>query len=158
MSDHLSSPRIFVPPPLIFVAGWIVAWLLSSRQIFEIDAAGASLLQVALGLILGAGGLLFMVWGGATFIRARTPVVPVRPARVVVTDGPFRFTRNPMYLGFTSAYLGLALLLNQAWPIVVLPLVLVVLRRFVIRREEAHLRAKFGEEYERYCRSVRRWL
>src|SRR5687768_7145986 len=119
MSDQVSGPRIFVPPPLVFVGGWLVAWLLSSRLAFEIDAAGASSLQAALGLVRGVGGLLLMVWGGATFIRARTPVIPVRAARVLVTEGPFRFTRNPMYLGFTGLYLGLALLLNQGWPIVV---------------------------------------
>jgi protein-S-isoprenylcysteine O-methyltransferase Ste14 len=158
MAEHGSRPRIFVPPPLVFVAGWLVAVLLSSRREFEIDAAGASPPQEALGVGLGAAGLLLMLWGGATFLRARTPVLPVRPARQMVTGGPYRLTRNPMYLGMTGAYLGLAVLLNQAWPVVVLPAVLGILDRFVVRREEAHLHARFGEEYDAYRRRVRRWL
>jgi protein-S-isoprenylcysteine O-methyltransferase Ste14 len=158
MAEHGSRPRIFVPPPLVFVAGWLVAVLLSSRLEFQIDAAGASPPQEVLGVGLGAGGLLLMLWGGATFLRARTPVLPVRPARQMVTGGPYRLTRNPMYLGMTGAYLGLAVLLNQAWPVVVLPAVLGVLDRFVVRREEAHLHARFGEEYDAYRRRVRRWL
>ena len=117
-----------------------------------------SLLQEVVGLAALASGLLLMGWGAVTFIRLRTPVVPIRPARHMVTGGPFRFTRNPMYLGLTIAYVGLAAITNQAWPIVVLPLVLIVLERFVIAREEAHLYSRFGDDYDRYRRQVRRWL
>lgn len=152
------GPRVFVPPPLFFVGGWIGAWLLHSRVPFEIDGAGPGAVQTLLGVILLGAGLALMGWGIVMFQRSKTPVVPMKPARLVVTHGPYRFTRNPMYLGLTAAYVGLAVLLNFAWPIVFLPVVLLVLSTAVIEREERHLRAKFGTAYEEYCARVRRWL
>lgn len=155
---HADGPRIRIPPPLIFAAGWLAGWALSRLQPFDIDGSGASSVQTGLGTAIIAGGLALAFWGMATFTWARTPVLPMKPARLVVTHGPYRFTRNPMYVGLTLAYLGLSAVLNHAWPVVLLPVVLVVLTRFVIAREEAHLADRFGEEYERYRRQVRRWL
>jgi protein-S-isoprenylcysteine O-methyltransferase Ste14 len=149
---------VFVPPPLFFVGGWITAWLIHRRLPFEIDGAGPTAIQATLGVIILGAGLALMGWGIVTFRRLKTPLVPVQPARVVVTDGPYRFTRNPMYLGLTAAYVGLAILLNLAWPIVLLPIVLLVVSAVVIEREERHLLAKFGPAYEEYCARVRRWL
>jgi protein-S-isoprenylcysteine O-methyltransferase Ste14 len=99
-----------------------------------------------------------MLWGLATFARARTPIIPDRPARQLVSHGPYRISRNPMYLGLTSLYTGLALVLNLAWPLVLLPVVLLTLTATVIVHEERHLRAAFGATYEDYCRRVRRWI
>jgi protein-S-isoprenylcysteine O-methyltransferase Ste14 len=149
---------VFVPPPFIFVGGWIAAWLVNRGLQFEIDGAGPTVIQTILGVIVLGAGLVLMAWGILTFRRSKTPLVPVQPARVVVMDGPYRFTRNPMYLGLTAAYLGLAVLLNLAWPIVFLPIVLLVLSVMVIEREEQHLRTKFGPVYEAYCARVRRWI
>ena len=131
---------------------------MSRVQPFEIDGSGASPLQVGLGMTLLMAGLALTFWGMLTFTLARTPVLPMKPARLVVTHGPYRFTRNPMYVGLTTAYLGLSAMLNHAWPVVLLPVVLIVLTRFVIEREEAHLATRFGDEYERYRGRVRRWL
>ena len=153
-----ASPNVRVPPPFVFVAGWVAAWLLHQRLPFEIDGGGASMPQQAVGIVLLASGLTLMGWALATFARARTPIVPVRPARVLVRTGPFRFSRNPMYVGMTAAYVGLAVLVNQAWPILFLPTVLIVLLFGVIRREERHLHSAFPDEYAAYCRRVRRWL
>jgi protein-S-isoprenylcysteine O-methyltransferase Ste14 len=147
-----------VPPPLVFAAGWLVAWLLHQRLPFEIAGAGASMPQQAIGTGLLAVGLTLMIWVPALFVRNRTPIVPMRGARVLVTSGPFRYTRNPMYLGMTAAYVGLAILVNQAWPLLILPGVLVLLLLIVIRREERHLHAVFPDGYAVYCRRVRRWL
>jgi protein-S-isoprenylcysteine O-methyltransferase Ste14 len=152
------GPDVPVPPPLFFVVGWVAAWWLDRQIGFAIDAAGASVLQVAVGAVLVAGGLALMGWALSTFVRARTAVLPVRPARLVVTTGPFRRTRNPMYLGLATAYLGLAVMTNLAWPIVMLPFVLMALSSVVIEREERYLARAFGAEYERYRTDVRRWL
>jgi protein-S-isoprenylcysteine O-methyltransferase Ste14 len=75
-----------------------------------------------------------------------------------VTHGPYRFTRNPMYTGLTLQYLGVSALINSAWPIIVLPIVLLILIQTVILREERYLRDAFGVEYVGYVASVRRWL
>jgi protein-S-isoprenylcysteine O-methyltransferase Ste14 len=158
MSVADRGPNVLVPPPFVFAAGWLAGWILSFVRPFEIDGAGPSAFQQAIALVVLAGGLLLMGWGLATFRRANTPVIPVRSARLVVTSGPYKYTRNPMYLGLTTAYFGLALLVNQAWPIVLLPLVLVALTVFVIEREERHLTRLFGAEYDAYRARVRRWL
>lgn len=152
------GPGVPYPPPLIFLAGWALAWVLQWRLSFEIDGAGPGVAQLALALLLASCGTALVVAGIVTFVRARTTMVPNRPARALVMGGPYRFTRNPMYLGLTAIYFGLALAFNLAWPIVLLPLVLAALTLAVIVREEGHLRAAFGDEYEIYCRSVRRWV
>lgn len=111
-----------------------------------------------LGWALVVGGLGLMAWAGVTFARARTAIIPVRPARVLVRGGPYRWTRNPMYLGLTVAYVGGTLLMNSAWPLLFLPIVLITVSVLVIRREERYLESAFGDAYREYSRQVRRWL
>ena len=93
-----------------------------------------------------------------TFWRARTAIIPHRPASRLVRHGPYRFTRNPMYVALTALYVGLALLFNVAWPLVVLPVVLWLLWHVVIRHEERYLLFAFGGDYAAFTREVRRWL
>jgi protein-S-isoprenylcysteine O-methyltransferase Ste14 len=152
------GPGIRFPPPFVFVGGFLAAWLLERALGFEIDGEGPKLPQLVIGLIATVAGLSLTFWGMGTFRRAGTPVIPDRPATELVVSGPYRFTRNPMYLGLTSLYVGLALLLNLAWPLVLLPIVLLVLTRTVIVHEEQHLRDKFGAAYGDYSRRVRRWI
>jgi protein-S-isoprenylcysteine O-methyltransferase Ste14 len=152
------GPAVRVPPPLLFVAGLLVAWWLDSRLTFEIDRNGAGAVQITLGVALVVVGVGVVAWGLVTFVRARTAIAPIRPARQLVVTGPYRFTRNPMYVGLTSVYVGVALWLNAAWPLVLLPGVLGSLYVLVIRREEQYLSVEFGDAYEAYCRRVRRWV
>ena len=153
-----SGPGIRFPPPFVFVAGFLAAWVLERSIGFEIDGEGPKTPQVVIGLIAIVAGLSLTFWGMGTFTRVGTPVIPDRPATELVISGPYRFTRNPMYLGLTALYLGLAILLNLAWPLVLLPIVLLVLTKTVIVHEEQHLRAAFGSAYGDYCRRVRRWI
>jgi protein-S-isoprenylcysteine O-methyltransferase Ste14 len=152
------GPGVRFPPPFVFVAGYLAAWWLHSRLPAEIDGAGAGLVQVMLGMSMLALGLGLVAWGLATFARLRTAVYPDQPARQLVTVGPYRFSRNPMYLGLTLLYVGIALVSNLAWPIVMLPFVLGMLGLAVIRREERYLQAEFGAAYDEYCARVRRWI
>lgn len=92
------------------------------------------------------------------FRSARTSLQPWEPSTALITDGPFRLSRNPVYIGYTLLYLGVAFWVNSAWPLVFLPLVLWLMRRMVIDREEAYLEHRFGEVYRTYKRRVRRWL
>ena len=152
------GPGIHVPPPLIFVAGFAAGWLLNRRLEFVIDGDGAGAVQTAIGAVLVAAGLGLSASGITTFIRARTTVLPNRAARQLVTWGPYRATRNPMYTGLATAYLGAACLTNLAWPLVWLPAVILTMNAVVIRREERYLNAAFGLPYAEYCRRVRRWI
>ena len=96
-------------------------------------------------------------WAMGTFVRAGTAIAPNRPATRVVAHGPFRFTRNPMYLSFVLFYAGFTLIMNSWWPFILLPIVLVIIQRQV-RREERYLAAAFGPEYDAYRARVRRWV
>lgn len=99
-----------------------------------------------------------LLWGLVTFLRARTAIYPNQPARQLVDHGPYRFSRNPMYVALTVVLIGVALLADNLWMLLLTPVVLCVLTVFVIRREEAYLTSTFGEHYTSYVNRVRRWL
>jgi protein-S-isoprenylcysteine O-methyltransferase Ste14 len=94
----------------------------------------------------------------AAFRRVGTNIRPDQPTLSIVTDGPFRFTRNPLYVATTGMYAGMALLFNALWPLVLLIPMLAFLDWGVIRREERYLEAKFGDSYREYRKRVRRWI
>src|SRR2546423_15409975 len=115
-SDTARGPRVMFPPPLLFVAALAASLFLDQRLGFSIDGDGAGFVQPAAGIVLVFVGLGIMIWGIVTFLLARTAIYPNQPARQCVTGGPYRFTRNPMYLGLTVAYAGAAIVLNAVWP------------------------------------------
>ena len=111
-----------------------------------------------IGVVVIAAGIACAASGIVTFRRHRTTVNPTRPASTVVTAGPYRLTRNPMYVGLAVCYVGASLVIDTWWGFVLLPVVLLVVDRFVIAREERYLSAAFGEQYATYRKQVRRWL
>ncbi len=92
------------------------------------------------------------------FRRAGTPFDVRKPASTLVTDGPYRFSRNPAYVALTLLYIGVALLLDSGWVLIFAVPLLLVMDQWVVLKEERHLEAKFGEQYRRYKSAVRRWL
>ena len=143
------------PPPLVYLGGLLAGWLLGGvqplRAFDDAWADPACLVAMIAGATLVASAL-------GLFRRAGTDPLPMRPTTALVLSGPYRFTRNPMYLGMALIYLGFALLFDLTWALLLLPLVLLVIRTQVNAREERYLEAKFGEEYRAYRRRVRRWL
>jgi protein-S-isoprenylcysteine O-methyltransferase Ste14 len=146
---------VVAPPPLIYLAGLIVGFGL------EALLPGASLP----GVVRWVGGAVLVVAGAAllasfntAFSRKGTAVEPWKPTTAIVTSGPYRFTRNPAYLGMALLYVGIALLAEAVWVLVPLPVVLVVIDRAVIAREERYLERKFGREYLDYRAGTRRWF
>jgi protein-S-isoprenylcysteine O-methyltransferase Ste14 len=97
-------------------------------------------------------------WFARTMRGADTTLDVDKPVSSLVEDGPFRYSRNPGYLSLTMLYAGIAILRNALWAILLLPLVLYVMKREVIEREERYLQRTFGEEYLAYKRRVRRWV
>ena len=158
MSGDDRGPHVLVPPPLLFAVAYVAAWLLNRRLEFSINGSGAGPVQVGVGSAGLAAGIGLAGWAVVTFVRARTSVQLHRPARQLVTWGPYRFTRNPIYLGLATAYLGLALVRNEAWPLVLLPVVIATIAVAVIRREERYLGRTFPAEYEAYRQHVRLWI
>src|SRR4051794_31649304 len=159
MSDNSNetpdTPGVVAPPPLIY-AGALSAGLLA-KTLFPARFLPHAITRVFGWPLLGAG-LLLVILGFRALRNAGTNVDPYEPATTLVTEGPYRFTRNPLYLGLTLVYSGITVLANALWAALLLPFVLVVMRRGVIDREEHYLERIFGEEYTRYKARVRRCI
>ncbi len=106
--------------------------------------------------LVASGGLGF--WSVALFLRAKTALVPFTDAKALVVAGPYRFTRNPMYLGMTLALLGVALLLGTVTPLVAPVAFPIIITLRFIRAEEAQMERTFGPAFLDYKQRVRRWL
>jgi protein-S-isoprenylcysteine O-methyltransferase Ste14 len=119
---------------------------------------GDGVLVNALATILLAAAVALSASGVGMFRRSRTSIVPVRPATALVVSGPYRFTRNPMYVGLAVLTVALALFMDTWWPVLLLVPVLFTIQRFVIAREEKYLQRRFGAEHTAYAQRVRRWV
>ena len=155
MVTEEDTAGVVAPPPLIFLAGLIAGFVLEAL-LPGVDLP--ALVEWGIGSLLVAGGLVLLLWFNTSFSRKGTAVEPWKPTTAIVTSGPYRFTRNPAYLGMALTYVGIALLSSAVWVLVPLPFVLAVIDRGVIAREERYLERKFGEEYLSYKRTVRRWV
>ena len=158
VTESIPNPGVRFPPPLLFVAGFLIGWAVSRRYPLPLFRGAAERIGEMAGLVLGVLGLALIVWGLATFWSRHTAIYPNRPASLIVRSGPYRFTRNPMYTGMAAGYIGLALVVGDTWPLLLLPYVLILLVRLVIAREERYLASAFPGEYDAYRREVRRWL
>jgi protein-S-isoprenylcysteine O-methyltransferase Ste14 len=155
VADTPNSPGVNFPPPLLFVAGLALSWWLNRQMPFAIWDERS--LRLLLGWFVLLQGFVILATGLATLFLNRTAIYPNQPASRLVETGPYRFTRNPMYLALVISYIGLALLSNMLWALIVLPAVIFALYYTVIRREERYLQQAFGSAYTDYCRRVRRW-
>ncbi len=153
--EERDNPGVIAPPPLIF-AGALALGLLANR-LRPTGFLPRRLGRVA-GLATVVGWLSIGLSGFRELRRAGRNVDPREPSTAIVTDGPYRFTRNPLYLSMTLIYAGVASLTNALPAVLLLPAVLAVMRRGVIEREERYLEGKFGAEYLRYKERVRRWI
>jgi protein-S-isoprenylcysteine O-methyltransferase Ste14 len=150
--DH---PNVKIPPPLVYVVGFVLGLCLGRAvpvsALPKTPSHFAAAVCLAVWAILGA-------WSIGLFRRAHTSFLPIRSATTLVISGPYRVTRNPMYVGLAFLYVGLALWFDVVWALVLLLLVLVAIQYYVILREEEYLERKFGDEYRQYKTRVRRWL
>jgi protein-S-isoprenylcysteine O-methyltransferase Ste14 len=153
--SNADTPKVRIFPPLVYLVGLVIGHL--ANRWLPIDAvpdqgawiAGGVL--VVLGLGLSASAM-------TNFRRAGTTIRPDRASSTLVIAGPYKFTRNPMYVGMATAYLGLAIADRSLASLILLPVVLLVIRRAVIVHEESFLERRFGSAYTDYKAKVRRWL
>lgn len=153
-TDKSDTAEIVAPPPLIYLGALGVGYYFSRIYPLDLMSTAAKLLGwslIALGVLCWASAFRMMR-------RANTPINPYKPSTALVTAGPYGFSRNPLYVAVTLCYVGIALLLNALWAIVLLPLVFIVMARGVIAREERFLERKFGAAYQEYKARVRRWI
>jgi protein-S-isoprenylcysteine O-methyltransferase Ste14 len=153
MAKH--HAQVVAPPPVIvagvFLLAWSLHWLsplplvrhpvLLALAVFAFAAASA--------LILGALGALF---------AGKTAILPHHETKSLITRGPYSISRNPIYTGLTLLYVATSILLATLWPLLLLPVLVLILRFGVIGREEVYLERLFGDEYRQYRAKVRRWL
>jgi protein-S-isoprenylcysteine O-methyltransferase Ste14 len=150
-----ASPGVHFPPPFLYVGVFLVGLLL--QMVIPVVPLPRVPSRVVAALLLAAGfGLI--AWSMGLFTRAGTSPLPMRPAAALVRSGPYRWSRNPMYLGMLLLYAGVALLFDVFWALVLTPLVPALVVWLVIRREERYLEERFGGEYRRYQEQVRRWI
>jgi len=155
MRDPAIRPLTLIPPPLVYAIALFAAWWLQGRLPLTLDLGE---LARPLGWALIGIGLAGFTWALAAIWGHRTTVNPYKAASNLVTRGPFRYSRNPIYASDWFVYAGAMLLLKTAWPLLLAPLVFLVMRYMVIAHEESHLEARFGDEYRDYKARVRRWL
>lgn len=149
---------VIAPPPAIYFGFLLLGWVLDTYVVhlaFPFDLT-LPVKIIAVALILG--GLALEMWAGGLFKKAGTNVVPWSPSTALVESGPYRFSRNPMYVGFTLVYLGLSLGLQSPAAMILLIPCLALMTWGVILREERYLAARFGQPYADYKDRVRRWL
>ena len=155
MRPSVDHPHVVCFPPLIYTIPLLIS--LITHVFFPWYFLKAPWPHL-FGWPMLISGFLLAVWGKKTMEQAGTNVNPYHPTESIVTKGPFRFTRNPLYIALTLIYVSVAVIFNSLWPLAVLPAILVVIHYGVIKQEEAYLERKFGAEYADYKSKVRRWI
>jgi protein-S-isoprenylcysteine O-methyltransferase Ste14 len=156
MEEITDNANAIIRPPiawaLAILAGVALDWL------YPMPFAPATVSTVWVGAAIFALGFALAIWAIVTIRQAGTRVETYEPTTTIVASGPYRFTRNPIYIGMFLGQVGLAIAFNSLWLLVTLLPFYVVIRYGVIGREEAYLERKFGAAYLDYKFRVRRWL
>lgn len=151
-----ATPAMRVKPPILFLAVVVAGW--------TADLLWPSSVALPRAALAASGGVLFLLgsllafWGWWNFRRAGTSALPWNPSTALVVSGPYRFTRNPMYVGMGLMSLGLGLALDSVWLLLLIPPALLGVWHWAISPEERYMEDRFGEDYVRFKRSTRRWL
>jgi len=152
-----TGPSAVPWPPVLLVAVLVLGWL--AGRLYPLPWPGLDDLPARLvGYALGAAGIALVAWSIVTLYRAGTTVQPNRGADRLVTDGPFRWRRNPIYMGDVLILLGLAELTHNIWFVVLTPVFAIAVLKLAILPEERHLEERFGQAYLDYKERTRRWF
>src|SRR5215831_4500078 len=149
------TAQVIVLPPLLYGAAFVMGLLL--HLVFPLHILPMTLAR-GIGVVCVLVSFPLAIATFRALSRAHTPVDPLKPTTALVTEGPFRYSRNPIYVALTLLYVGMALLINALWILLLVVPAVLVLRYGVIAREEAYLTRKFGDAYRQYRTQVRRWL
>jgi protein-S-isoprenylcysteine O-methyltransferase Ste14 len=154
--DGRDGAAVWIQPPLLFAGGVLLGAAL--QWVWDLEFAWGGDLQFALGAALIVGGVGFLLGAFSIFRRIGQHPDPKKPTPTISRDGPYRFTRNPMYVGGSLVQLGIGIALGNAWILVLLVPVVLLIHYGAILPEERYLERKFGDEYLSFKASVRRWL
>lgn len=155
MTDESESkaPSDIPWPPILLAGGALFGFLM--QEALPIAVPGDYRI---IGAVLLGAALLLDAWVFELFRRHNTNIRPDRPAKALVTHGPFRYSRNPIYVGNVMILLGLLLLTGSLWFLISAIAFVPLVEKLAIRKEEAHLAEEFGDAWEQYAQSTRRWI
>lgn len=153
-NDH---PSVYIPPPMLY-ASLFLASLVLQRYAPLPNWFVDNPLTPWIGRGLIAAMLCLVLRALLTFLRSRNTVITSKPARSLQTGGIYALSRNPMYLGLLLLYTGLSLLVGNVWTLLLIPLLVLIVTQYIIKREERYLERAFGQAYRSYKQKVRRWL
>lgn len=156
MAPETDTSNAVVRPPIAWFAALVVG--IAVDRLVPLRFVPGSVPGVWVGAAVFALGFALAVWAIATIREAGTRIETTRPTTAIVAHGPYRFTRNPVYVGFFLGLIGLAIAFDTLWLLATLVLFYLVIRYGVVAREEAYLERKFGDVYLGYKARVRRWL
>jgi protein-S-isoprenylcysteine O-methyltransferase Ste14 len=155
MAQSADNPGVVARPPLLYGAAFLLVLVLTWFWPLPIFGRAGALW---VGLALAVLAIALAVWGRRTMLAAGTNIDPTLPTSAIVTSGPFRFSRNPLYVALTLLYVGLTLAVDTWWGLILLVPLLVTMHLGVVLREERYLERKFGEDYRRYKAGVARYV
>ncbi len=154
-SQTLDNAGVRVPPPILLIVAILAGYGL--QRLWALELTNWSGWYVAAWALICVG-VVILIGCWVQFYRAKTNIQPHKPSSNLIQSGLYRFSRNPIYVAGLFWQLGIALLMNNLWIVLLVPVSKFVFDRFIIAREEAYLERAFGEVYLDYKRSVRRWL
>jgi protein-S-isoprenylcysteine O-methyltransferase Ste14 len=152
------NPVMRIPVPWVFILAYLIGFVVQLYLPIQIRSPEIVRTALIAGLILVVIGVAVAFSALGIFRKRSTTTIPFETPTSLVTSGPYRFTRNPMYVGLTLVYLGVAGTRAAIWPVIVLPVMLAYVNFIVIPVEERHLQNAFGDAYADYGARVRRWL
>ena len=155
-NPELPHLKIIAPPPAMYIGALLLG--LAMHAVSPLALFTTVHAHQIFGCLIFVVSGAFARWSFLTMRRLGTSANPGIPSEALVTDGPFRFSRNPIYVAMTGLYLGLDFMINAVWPLILLAPLLLLMNWGVIRNEEFYLDEKFGETYKSYKSKVRRWL
>ena len=152
-----NHPGVYVPPPLIYVAFFFLSFILQKWRPLDQAMLNTTTAHIV-GWLFITLFFIICVLSMHKFIRSKNTVITVKPATSLQTTGIYAFTRNPMYISLLLLYCGLAVFKGNWWTFILLPLLILVVQLYVIRKEETYLYDAFGKSYLDYRKKVRRWI
>lgn len=155
MDDKPDTAQVVIRPPIALVLAIIVG--LGLDQVIPLGFLPPSS-PLWLGMVVFFLGLALLIWAAVTIMKAGSNVPTNQPTTAIVESGPYRFSRNPIYLGMFVGLIGLAVAFNTLWLLIMLVPFALLIRFGVVAREETYLERKFGDAYRSYGERVRRWL
>jgi protein-S-isoprenylcysteine O-methyltransferase Ste14 len=157
METKRDSPGVYIPPPLFYVLIFLAA-VFAQKKVLINDSLFHLQITKMTGMLFLIISLLFLITSLKKFFQSKNTLILIKPASSLQTNGIYRISRNPMYVGLAAMYLGISCLIGNWWNIILFPILLLVIQKYIIKREEKYLERAFGQKYLDYKNRVRRWL